>query len=59
MVRTSTGCPQDGMEAVFRFSAVHLSYCLLAIFGTLEAFRTVMQGEEKWRWADVVCRRGR
>lgn len=59
MVRTSAGCPQDGMDAVFRSSALHLSYCLLAIFGTLEAFRTVMQGEEKRRWADVVRRKGR
>lgn len=47
MVRTSPGWPQDGVDAVFRFSAVHLSYCLLAIFGTLETFRTVAQGEEK------------
>lgn len=59
MVRTSAGCPQDGMDAVFRSSALHLSYCLLAIFGTLEVFRTVMQGEEKRRWADVVRRKGR
>lgn len=58
-VRTSAGCPQDGMDAVFCFSAVHLSYCLLAIFGTLEAFRTVIQGEKKWRWADVLRRKGR